>query len=220
MPGGGGTGAPSQNERPAAALECFGRGHPSLLCLAQGHFSGSLRAACSGSSWLRWWRRCCSGRNRDCLRRSTAVRWRQARACEPRWSCWRPPGPSYLPRSGTEPRQAQSGNARRKCPQSYGGLDHGGLPRSFRPCGGSLHAADPGNRRSPVDHWKLRQSHHGSPAQAHQRDGHWVPPIFASRSPARVVEEGRAPPPKTLKSGSCRSFWEGALGPPPARANL
>src|SRR4051812_42764677 len=32
----------------------------------------------------------------------------------------------------------------------------------------------------------------------------------------RETEEGRVPLPKTLKSGSCRSFWEGGTRPSPA----
>ncbi len=140
---------------------------------------------------------------------ASSVRWREARACEPRWASWRASGASCLPPKRSEPRQAQSGHSRRKCSSSHGGFDHGGLPGSFRPCCGSLHSSDLGNRRGPVDRWKLGQSRHGSPPRAHRSFGLRLPAPVASRRTPRVVERGGRPLPKHSRAAPAARFGRG-----------
>ena len=72
--GGGGAGTPSQDERPEAALECLGRGHPTLPRAAH-----SGPRSC-GARRLRRRLRRRRGRDRHRLRRRGALRRGQARA--------------------------------------------------------------------------------------------------------------------------------------------
>ncbi len=212
-------GCPLPKRAAGAALECFGRGHPSLSCLAQRRRSGCLRIA-HGGSWLWWGRRRCPGCDRYRLRGGSPLRWGEARACESRRSSGGPQGSSCLPRRRSESRQAQSGHPRRQCAPSHGGLDHGCLPGSFRPCVSSLHPSDPGNRRGPVDLRKLRQRHHGSPAQAHRSFGLRLPaPSFARRT-TRVVERAGRPLPKHSRAAPAARFGRGRPALSPPRADL
>ncbi len=155
-----------------------------------------MHAASCRSCWLRRRSRCCKGRCRHHLCRSSVVRWREARASSAWWASWRSTGSSDLPSGPFQPEEARSRNPRRQRPPSHRGLDRRRLFGSPQPKGGPLHSSGPGNRRDFLDLLELGRGSNVAPARAHRVGGY--------RFIARPAQGGSAP---DLSSSKKRGYY-------------